>query len=283
MHLRTGKRTVRDTLEGARLSNVARGWRTVPANERPTLIDVIRRLFPNGTVPHHSSSLRRLFVRPRWDRCPPWPPDLFAVTATLVDRSGCYSDRARGTYLEEVKELGAEWRWRTDLWRVPVGVQQLWGRLVERFGQSPVTRTNGHERRESWWPMALKLMAIADEASAGIGFMNPREDSEFTLTVFQDHFRFAVGEERQYLKWLPQSLCLMVPPSELCVQPKSRTPQVGYTLRSLSHNLALLPSVGEVRTEWRLAAWESVETTKPLNLLLVPYPYRVEGTCFRGK
>ena len=52
--------------------------------------------------------------------------------------------------------------------------------------------------------------------------------------------------------YLPHSLCVRVPPAIACVQPKTNTPAVGCTLRSLTHNLALLPSVASVTTRWRL-------------------------------
>ena len=59
-----------------------------------------------------------------------------------------------------------------------------------------------------------------------------------------------------------------LPSSAACVQPKTRTPQVGSTLRSLSHNLALLPPVGEVVTNWFLPAPYD-KANDELNLLLV--------------
>src|SRR5262249_32739308 len=96
---------------------------------------------------------------------------------------------------------------------------------------------------------------------------------------------------RTGLPHLPHSLCMQVPPGEACVQPKSRTPQVGCTLRSLSHHLALLPPMGgEVATSWLIGVgpdtfernerqWEEVGR-RPLNLLVVPFPYDIDHACF---
>ena len=57
------------------------------------------------------------------------------------------------------------------------------------------------------------------------------------------------------------------------MQPKTRTPQVGCTLRSLSHNLALLPPVGDVQTVWRM--WNTIDpNSDSFNLLVVPFPLR---------
>lgn len=72
----------------------------------------------------------------------------------------------------------------------------------------------------------------------------------------------------------------MIPPTELCVQPKARTPQVGCTLRSLSHHLALLPSLGEVKTSWLFGTPAGQSSVEPLNLLLVPFPYSLDGSSF---
>ena len=83
---------------------------------------------------------------------------------------------------------------------------------------------------------------------------------------------------RTLLPFVPYSLGSGVPAVEACVQPKSRTAQVGCTLRSLSHHLALLPPKGEVRTHW----WSrSSKGEDELNLLLVPFPYRLEGSAFQ--
>jgi hypothetical protein len=83
------------------------------------------------------------------------------------------------------------------------------------------------------------------------------------------------------LPYLPYSICYAVPSYIACVQPKANTPQVGYSLRSFSHNLALLPRVGEVSTYWFNAFGSRPGgTDEPLNLLLIPYPYFIGGECF---
>lgn len=71
----------------------------------------------------------------------------------------------------------------------------------------------------------------------------------------------------------------------VCVRPKSRTPTVGCTLRSLSHNLALLPPRGQVRVRWVEPIVREVEATgdNSLSLLLMPLPlpFRVADEVFR--
>jgi hypothetical protein len=82
------------------------------------------------------------------------------------------------------------------------------------------------------------------------------------------------------LPYLPHSICYSVPSYIACVQPKANTPQVGYSLRSFSHNLSLVPRVGEVSTQWFNAFTSAESGNRPLNLLLVPYPYSVRATTF---
>jgi hypothetical protein len=133
-----------------------------------------------------------------------------------------------------------------------------------------------------WSIASLELMAIADCASVGIGF---EADSPFSKFLFDEHWRDIVQEpdnpapvaNTAVRSSRTTTLCILVPPGECCVQPKSRTPQVGCTLRSLSHHLALLPGTGEVTTKWLMRPNPG---KGPLNLLLVPYPFRMDGRAF---
>jgi len=94
-----------------------------------------------------------------------------------------------------------------------------------------------------------------------------------------------------------ESLCQMASNEEVVVQPKTTTAQTGMTLRSLTHHLALLPPRGEVSTRWILSPWSDEADDAPsrgegrprqapddpiLNLMLVPFPYRIHGTAFQA-
>ena len=61
--------------------------------------------------------------------------------------------------------------------------------------------------------------------------------------------------------------------------PKIKVPQVGCTLRSLSHNLALLPPKTTVKVQWH-SLQESYISKKSINILLVPFPFDILGTAF---
>lgn len=237
----------------------------------PTIGTRLKTFFPDGTIPA---------VR-GWSTCPLWPPDLFAFAGSLVQDSGCYADLSfAGLHFDDayrVETTNAGTAWRNEV-TPPSAVQQWWSALRSVAG-SPL-RPSSLADRPSWWLIALKLLAAADEASGGIGF------ADFGRSTFSDFFaleheKVMKGTLKELtLRHLPLSLCIAVPPGVACVQPKTRTPQVGCTLRALSHNLALLPPVGQVRTRWLLSPRANPSEERRLNLLLVPFPYRVEGGSF---
>ena len=245
--------------------------------------DVIRRLFPKGTRIEKGRSVQD---------CPHWPPDLFAVSATLVRLSECYSSQKftaplsghrtnlwffSERYVKRIERLGETWS-RTG---VPPRLAENYWKLLLKSREVELTDTFHRE----WTEYAMKLMAIADEASRGIGFVDTQK-SKILDCFLLDYYFYQKLQSYALLPHLPWSLCAMVPREEVCVQPKTRTPQVGCTVRSLSHHLALLPPIGEVKTSLHLAISSKIAPANetPLNLLLVPYPYRISGGCFeQGK
>jgi len=230
----------------------------------PTIEKVIQRLLPRG-----SDGARN------WERCPMWPPDLFALSATLVKLSACYTSDPtslfKGKYVSEVKTLGDQWRRKGEL---PPRVQHVWDMLYRNRSRDL------SEMETGWCSLALKLMTIADEASKGMGFLEP--PGKLPLSDFVYWATTLLWNKKQILPYLPSSLCMMVPEEEVCVQPKTLTPQVGCTLQSLSHNLALLPSVKEITTNWLLSTADMQRKEKPLNLMLIPFPYQIDGQCFQA-
>lgn len=219
-----------------------------------------------------------------WKECPPWPPDVFAVAASLVSADGCYAGAAytngnsRGAvfsrqFRENVVADGKEWASAA----IPQRVAKAWSDLVAR-GENSV----GEPRSQRWHRDALYLLSVADQACAGFGFVStPGEthnDSPMQLFCLEQ-YRQTILNRRSFLPHLPSSLCIRVPPEAACVQPKAVTAQVGSTIRSLSHNLALLPARGEVSSHWILDPERSADRSD-VNLLLVPFPYHADSSCF---
>jgi hypothetical protein len=249
---------------------------------------VIAGLLPNGSRPRGRRS---------WQQCPIWPPDAFAVAATLAERSGCYAEPgivlSRMPAEREDKRRNAQTAAKAGKWwarasgktLVPRAARDAWAALVAAWGD-PVCA--GPANGVAWKRAAVRLLAIADEACMGVGFLPDANEDDIVRSVFDELVppaSNALGLQ------LPASLAVLVSPDIACVLPKSLTPEVGCTLRSLSHHLALLPGKGAVQPQWYLsvsrppgdepsADENDAPRTHALTLLLIPFPYVVHGTDF---
>jgi hypothetical protein len=105
---------------------------------------------------------------------------------------------------------------------------------------------------------------------------------DFVIAAHREQLSLSFGKKNRLLPHIPVSHCLQVPPSEVCIQPKTTTAQVGCTLRSLTHHLALLPPSGEVDTFWFFERSEEPLKEQALNLLLVPFPYVIDDDAFQS-
>lgn len=263
-----------------------------------TIRNVIQRLFPQGTNRGE----------PNVEIFPYWPPDTFAAAATLVELCGCYSHPRYGGQItggrfldddrrQRLVELAQAWR-RLDLENesdssafTPIfQVQSLWETLLRHGDDEAARAENPSAATLEWWDAAIDLLELADEASHGLGF-GVRPNSTVDDTLPSQRFIYTVLEaHRAALLSLPHrlpaptnTLCLMVPPSETCVQPKATTPATGCTLRSLTHHLALLPPSGDVVARWLISPADvQRHSSETLNLLLVPFPFRIDGVSFHA-
>lgn len=152
----------------------------------------------------------------------------------------------------------------------------------------------------------ILLAIIADEACQGMGYYNFNEaensksvswisvvynalnnnvvDIKNLRNQANDSWYYAAINEQVFVpdNGKPKtSACILVPPSILCVQPKSRTSDVGCTLRSLTHNLCLLPSEGQVKVRWHQYPILDDHQDETFNILIVPFPYKVDARCFK--
>ncbi|WFU62678.1 hypothetical protein [Bradyrhizobium brasilense] len=253
------------------------------------VLDFIKLVLPDGTNGKAS-----------WKAVCEWPPDLFAAMAAIAERSGLYSEPTftsywvedrfypKGEWIKETCEIGRKW---ATTGRPPKKVQASWRLLVTQFKFSRIDDDD-----EEWRKIVFWLLAIADEASSGIGFSVRASESRqvsdqgaTTLIQFVVYSDYQVWRQRwetdrsaiggDVLPYLPHSLCIGVRPEIACVQPKTSAPTVGCTLRSLTHHLALLPSIANVTTHWHIAH-ERGEESHAFNLLLVPFPYHIPGQSF---
>lgn len=214
-----------------------------------------------------------------WEELTLWPPDVFAVAAALLQRSGAYSRVVKDwpplqceeadEWKEEMIDLGEEWRAAVNeglnnaaAAAMPRQILEWWDILQQH--QYHALSDLMEEAELS--AVLIQLLAAADEACAGIG-VDPKAEDAFdlkALLLLRHHHTCAEK----------------VAVSLYAVLPKLHTPQMGLTLRSLSHHLALCV-VGEVRPRWTpVLAPAKLQASSNLNLLLVPWPQEVSALEF---
>ena len=227
---------------------------------------------------------------------PSWPPDLFAIVASILEKSGAYisvvghwpppidfeddDEEAPDSWAEWIQDLGDEWRvtWPEPSKKVLRAITGWWTQLTDQR-DLPISRvTNDGELCHA----LLQLLAISDEACLGIGtsFFEEKPVENSTSAVSRSKFWWRASDLLSIPHAEGSTLCDRIHPSKARVLPKSKTPLSGMTLRSLSLYLALCSGC-EVKIRWYpVAAWRP-EVERYVNLLLVPWPERVLPAHFR--
>ena len=209
--------------------------------------------------------------------CPAWPPDAFACAATLLKESGSYvravelpdaAGRLGGSvgidsgWPAEARRLGEAWR---QALVPPAAVAAWWAEVVTA---ADVSMDELADRAELVGAL-LRVVGAADEACWGSGIASPDDD-------------LLRGVESALVTSGNRSIAEEVAVSRARVLPKQHAPQRGMTIRSLTHNLALLGT--DVQARW--SANLRPLTGAPgrldiLNVLVIPWPLEVERSCFR--
>ncbi len=228
--------------------------------------------------------------------CPPWPPDLFAVTGSILRRSGGYlrtidfaadatTRGSRRTMWKKAAEAGRAWRvsirngLRTNgkLSALPDWMQPdvtAWWQIVVANMHQPLSATNQSN------PLTEALIALtiaADEACLGVGI-----DHAARKTVARNESRddpFLGAAQALLFRNQRRSVCLDVAIDRIAVLGKQHTAQRGLTMRSLTHNLALYPTT-EIVARWA-GPYSQRDTPDIINLLLLPWPAHVSANDFR--
>lgn len=211
-----------------------------------------------------------------------WPPDMFAFTDVLLERSEAYRfavspPRGRRWPPSDANHwnaaiAAAARKWRecigSDQTELPTLVSEEWS-VVRHHA---ATHLDDLADGEPWrvCESLLTLHAVADEACAGTG-----------VTVGQDSvgLRFR-GRARERLA-ITGSLSRLSP-RRLRVLPRVRNAPGGISSRSLSRYLCLRgPSVDAVWNRVPLRRPATDGSSPHANVVLLPWPLRVEETDFR--
>ncbi len=212
---------------------------------------------------------------------PAWPPDVFAVAASLLKRTGAYTRAAEllprdgsqpllaSSWPGSAARLASEWRRAFDGRDAapPAEVATWWAEV-----QAAATQTLADVTRDdALVATLLRLTGVADEACAGVGVTRVTEDG----LLRRAETRLALPRNA----W--SSLCDRVRPDRVRVLPKQHAPQRGLTLRSLSHHLSLHPA-NDVRVAWRSPVALDIEQERErFNLLVLPWPAETSPRDFQ--
>ncbi|GGK50427.1 hypothetical protein GCM10011322_41850 [Salinarimonas ramus] len=181
-------------------------------------------------------------------------------------------------------------------------INALWGKLL-RDSNSPI-HAQPSTGECAWWRTAIALLVISDEACIDLGFSSVGEPHWLEALLRQPAFKDEAWEDaegdsngsseeqaeadlkvssRHALRAATMdTFCVYASPYVARVVPKARVPGVGCTMRTLSHNLALLEPRDAAAINWLRQPGAAREDDKPLNILIVPFPHRVEATCFES-
>jgi hypothetical protein len=202
------------------------------------------------------------------------------LCASLLVRSGAYCQtlvewppreplkKSPRAWARAIANLGDDWRiaWVKNQ-ELPAPVEECWRVITQNWN----TGIPSIVQNTSLCQAILQLCAASDEASEGVGNMHP-DDQNLVDERFLDRADELLARNER-----GSSLCDEIHPSRARVLPKMHTPWSGLTIRSLSLYLCLC-DIEEVSPEWIPVAGDPGQ--KSMNLLLVPWPFRVVPSQF---
>ena len=215
-------------------------------------------------------------------RAPMWPPDVFAIGAALLRRTGGYVDLVNGCHThatvkvftpEQATQYGNQWRRSIEdavvdekgrlRWHCPPAVKKAWDRLQ----RSKSRKLSACRSDRDLIAAAVNLCVVADVACSGIGIEFPNDQTFTTIAE-----SIATNSERR-------SYCLTISPDKLAVLGKQHTPQRGCSVRSLSHNLSLYTPT-EINAYWPAPIEPESAALDVFNILILPWPISVADGDF---
>ena len=219
-----------------------------------------------------------------WNELRKWPPNVFALTSTLLSDSGAYClavcppncrewPAIPDFWTVKLPKCSEEWRsYAVKKRKVPEELRYFWNILCKSkdVGISDLKNSKNNSRQWKTCEAILCLHAMADEACAGFGIPSgwpgaTNKEITFSTKAYRLLTRFGTFAELY--------------PETIRVLPKMRTPQVGIALRSLSNNLAVIRS--EVNVEWRYWPYLINSREPRINIMLYPSPDDVAPGQFK--
>ncbi|MCC5977925.1 MAG: hypothetical protein JJU21_07680 [Salinarimonas sp.] len=269
----------------------------LPAFHSTTIKDALMRLFPFGTRT----------IQGQIDKFPLIPSDLFAGAAFLIEHGDLYrriapegpQSNATGVRFSLTPEerrscetIGEEWikTFREENFKLlnAQAIQAYWDVLIKHQAEPLRPGEKLSDASVEICHAAMALLVISDRACHEIGFRSREPDwfSLFTRGETLNH-QSTIEDEINNDRWhvrnraFNDTICIVADQQVARVLPKSRTPAVGCTMRTLTENLALLPPSGGVNMHWFHPVGDPKHDGNALNVLAIPYPYRIAASDFK--
>jgi len=280
------------------------------AREKLRPIDVIRMAMPDGTLSYKTISEYELAENELapWQCIPDWPPDLFGICAYLLEQSGAYHHLTPGgqsicrdnfdfCMTPDVREMVCVEanKWKASPTHEMPWAQEEWEKLISN--DRPISAQRQNSEREpllegnelpDWWEAAIILTSLSDQCCKFLGHSGNHGDgvSPWMSPLLITANLYDIPDASQNATWsIPEgnrSICMQVSSDLICVQPKSKTPAIGLTIRSISQNLSLLPGAGVIQAGWQYSPMGSMGEPQEseFHCLFVPYPYHFGNDSF---
>jgi len=256
-----------------------------------------------------------------------WPPDVFALAATLLKESGAYIQASRPHPYDANIPLHS--RYALSKWQpFATAVATKWrsqdnkscnppAEIVSLLNDlSPIMKCDLRELSLPtpdnflWLPL-VQLMCLADEACRGIGILFPAAEQASgyphdsilcmqAMEMLQVQLENNRNTDSQNT-FSPMTLCsTLVSTARAIVLPKMRVSQRGITIRSFSHNLALVSGT-DIEPIWNPTRhclhisplrdsptgiksadpMRDRDSAGPYNIILVPWPEMIAPLQFK--
>lgn len=279
-----------------------------------TLGEELLRLFPDGTTAKRSrgrTTLRDISALPAV------PTDLFGGMAYLVEKTGAYHRLlpvrdsqfpGLAAVLRDAREMGRGWAANSRklrstasgqknrakiAWRKIVNDAQAHWDVILASADMPLLQ-RAQDPIPTWWTHAIALMVFADEACVDVGYRSASSPNKSFIDEMVYAQRSSSPEFRDkpiactnsalthkhYAEAL-SSYGFQINKQIVRVLPKGRTPSVGCTIRSLSHNLSIIADPASLEMGWFTQDAAPSPDTDSLKVLLVPLPYDISATAFQ--
>ena len=225
------------------------------------------------------SVIESLVPAGRWEAMPEWPPDVFALTALLLNETEAYLLVVSpppgkvwpptSGWAAMVRQGGRDWAARLGppAEALPDLVAEAW-QVLEQASEVPLDELTQGGR----WDVCLAVLtlhALADEACAGLGTSRRRVAGSF--------------ESRAWQRLRETGSLSRLPTGRVKIVPKTHLTLGGINLRSVSRHLASYTS--RVEVTWGQArangASPSGEPRATYSVLLVPWPREVRSADFQ--